>query len=387
MSEIYLDHNATTPIHPRVRECLIQVIGEFGNPSSLHGPGRRAAEFCEDAREAVSTLLGCSDPARICFTGCGSEANVLALFGAARVLRRRRQARLRILGSSIEHPSVLEALRRLRQEGDEVCFLPVDGRGFVRLDLLEEELARGADLVTIMWANNEVGTVQPLPQIAAMSRRAGALFHTDAVQAAGKLPIDVEAVGIDLLSVSAHKLEGPKGVGALYVRRGVGIDPLVVGGGQENGLRSGTENVLGISGFGEAANLASETLAAASARVRELRDRLWMGLQRKVPDIYFLGCGQSGLPGTLAIRIAGIRSEALMLRLDMEGIAVSTGSACHSGATGSSHVLTAMGLGPAHARETLRISLGPSNTAEEIGRVLDILPLVVSELRTVAGHG
>jgi cysteine desulfurase len=383
MRLVYLDHNATTPLHPRVREAMAAAWDAFGNPSSHHFAGRRAARLCEEARERVAALVGAADPHEICFTGSGSEANNLALAGALRELERTRGPGRRVVSTDVEHPSVLEAVSALRSQGVEVELVGVDAAGTVDLDALGAALSRPADLVSVMLANNEVGTIQPVAEAAHMSRKAGALLHVDAIQAVGKIPVDVRELGADLLSASSHKMNGPQGVGFLYVRSGVALRRLVHGGGQEGGRRAGTENLAGIVGTGAAAAFWAEQGPQERLRVQALRDRLADGILKSVEGVRRFGSLQDCLPGTLAIGFHGLHSEPLMLRLDMEGVAVSAGSACHSGSAEPSHVLKAMGVPTAEARGFLRLSAGLGNTEEDVEHVLGVLPGIVESLRAL----
>jgi cysteine desulfurase NifS len=370
---IYLDHNATTPMHAEVKRAMTEHLDDFGNPSSIYATGKASRAALEEARRKVAHLLGCT-ARRITFTGGGSEANNLAIKGTALP---QRDARPRIVTSSIEHPSVLETCRRLERDGFEVTYLPVDGEGRVR----PQDLARAIDertcLVTIMLANNETGAIQPVKELAAMARERGARFHTDAVQAVGKIPVDVEDLGVDLLTLSGHKLQGPKGIGALYARAGVELEPLVYGGHQERGWRAGTENVPAIVGLGKAAELAIDHLRDAD-RVRALRDRLERGILAFVPDARVNGPAADRLPNTLNVTLPGLRGESVVLALDERGVCASSGSACQSGHPDPSHALLAMGLDDEAAHCSLRLSLGYGNEMDEVEEALAILEAIVS---------
>jgi cysteine desulfurase len=382
---VYLDHNASTPLCPQAREAMLAALDEVGNPSSQHASGRRGARLVEEARERVAALVGASDPAEICFTAGGSEANALAVAGAVAALEASRPASgpLRVVTTRIEHPCVLGTLSALERRGVSVERVGVGGGGVLDLGALEAALRDGAELLSVMLANNEVGTLQPVAEAARLARAAGALVHVDAVQGAGKVPVDVRSLGVDLLAGSGHKMNGPKGAGFLYVRRGVLLEPFVRGGGQEGGLRAGTENTPGIAGLGAAA-AAAAAMAAEAARVAALRDALWDGIVKKVERVRRFGDPACTLPGTLAVGFEGVHGEPLMLRLDMEGIAASTGSACHSATAEPSHVLSAMGVRGAAARSFLRLSLGHGNDEADVDYVLDVLPGVVAELRAMA---
>lgn len=374
---IYLDHNATTPLRLEAWEVMQLYSRErFGNPASAHWAGRQARRGLEEAREQVAALIG-ARPEEMLFTSGGTESNNLALAGVARALQV--QGR-HIVTTAVEHSSVLETLRALEREGFAVTFLPVDDEGRVDAGAVAGALRSDTILVSIALANNEVGTIQPIHEISCLTRSRGVLLHTDAVQAAGKLPMDVSALGVDLLSLSAHKIYGPKGVGALYVRRGVSLAPLQHGGPQERERRAGTENVAGLVGFGEAARLACQELEETMARCSYLTERLWQGLQRNVPGVKLNGPFTGRLANTLNVGFPGVMGESLMMGLDLEGIAVSTGSACAAGAVEPSHVILAMGRTDEEAKSAVRFSLGKDTTEAEIDTVLKILPGVVERI-------
>jgi len=380
---IYFDNSATTPVDPRVVEAMAPWRGKaFGNPSSLHSLGRRAREAVETARAEVAALLR-AQPKEIVFTASGTEADNLALKGAFETAQPAR----RLIVSAIEHPAVLETARALSSRGAELLLAPVDPDGLVDLDWLAACLTTETRLVSIMAANNVIGVVEPLAAIAPRVKAAGALMHTDAVQAAGKIPIDVRSLPVDLLSLSAHKLHGPKGVGALYVREGVKLQPLIHGGGQERGLRSATENVAGVVGFGRAAEIARKEMAADDARLIALRDRLIEGVLAGCPQAYLIGHAERRLPGHVSLGFAGQEGEAirLLLALDEADVAASTGSACSaSHAAEPSYVLQALGFDPFRARGALRLTLGRFNTRDEVERVIELLPRLVGGLRPIA---
>ena len=379
---IYLDNAATTPLDPQVRESMEMFLGDFfGNPSSLHAAGRRARAAVEEARAAIAGLLH-AQPAEIVFTASGTEATNLALKGLT-------HGPPRIVTSAIEHPAVLETCRFLEARGIEVVRVPVGADGIVEPKRLDDVLREPARLVSIMTANNVVGTVQPVRELARIAHARGALFHTDAVQAVGRLPINVRSMDVDMLSLSAHKFHGPQGVGALFVRKGIALAPLVHGGGQEGGLRSATENVAGIVGAGFAAAIAQRTMRDEAVRVVSLRDRILEGILGSIPNAYLIGDRYRRLPGHLCLGFAGQEGEGikLLLALDQEGVAVSSGSACSAHNAGEpSHVLCAMGFDPIRARGSLRISLGRFNTNEDVERFLEILPRVVATLRPIASR-
>ena len=401
-SSIYLDHAASTPLSPEVIETLVRHMGEFGNPSSRHRPGEEARELVERARAKVARLVNAA-PEEVVFTGSGTEADNLAIQGIAfahphRTVAEPRgfcplsraafrlwdrlsagpRAPVHIITSRIEHSAVLASCRFLESLGHRVSYLPVDGGGRVDPDDVRRLLRPSTRLISVMYANNETGVLQPIEEIAAIASGAGIPFHTDACQAAGKVPIDLDRLPADLVTLSAQKLYGPKGVGALIVRPGIDLEPLVHGGGQERGLRAGTENVLGILGFGEACDLATRESGRESGRLRGLRERLADGL-RALGDVRRNGDPRHLLPGTLNVSFRSIRGDALATALALDGVAVSTGSACHAGK--HSHVLEAMGLRAGWLRGAVRFSLGRGTTAEEIDRVLTIAAMAVARLR------
>ncbi|HVO10539.1 MAG TPA: aminotransferase class V-fold PLP-dependent enzyme [Vicinamibacteria bacterium] len=376
MRRIYLDHNATTPVDPRVLEAMLPWLREdFGNPSSLHWFGQRARAAVEEAREQVAALVG-AEAHEIVFTAGGSESDNTALRGVA---SRARPPRRGLVVTAIEHHAVLHTARALAEEGVPVAVARVTEGGAVDLGDLAAKTGETTALVSAMLANNETGVVQPVAEVARVARALGALVHCDAVQAAGKLPIDVRTLDVDLLSLSAHKLYGPKGTGCLYVRRGTPMAALVRGGGQERNRRAGTENVAGIVGFGEAAALARAALAEEAERTRGLRDRLEARL------LACPGARSNGeeprLPNTLNVSFEGAEAEGLLMALDLEGVAVSTGAACAAGAVEPSHVLRAMGFPPARVQSSLRLSLGRSTTEAEVDRAAETIASVLSRQR------
>jgi cysteine desulfurase len=380
-ARIYFDHAATTPIDGRVRDAMVPYLDAwFGNPSSLHWAGREAHAAIDKARGEVAALIG-AQPSEIVFTGSGTEADNMALRGIMEVQDGH------LVVSAFEHPAVIETCRYLEECGVSVTYLDIDADGIVQPEALAAALRPDTRLVSIMAANNVVGTVQPIVELAKVANAHGALFHTDAVQAIGRLHLDVSDGRIDLLSMSAHKIHGPKGVGALYVRRGVELSPIVFGGGQEHGLRSATENVAGIVGFGHAAALARAEMGAEAVRLVGLRDRLAAGIADCIDNAYFIGHPTRRLPGHLCLGFAGQEGEAvkLLLALDQRGVAISSGSACSSSHAGEpSYVLTAMGFDQIRARGSLRITLGRANTGEEVDRFLGMLPQTVASLNTIA---
>lgn len=383
MQGIYLDHNATTPIAPEVIEAMLPYFSErFGNPSSVHAAGREARAAVDEARRATAELVGAA-PEEIVFTSGGTESDNLALRGVmGRAAARGRNA---LVISAIEHPAVMRAAEQLAKEGIEVVTLPVDEDGVVHLsDLAEALAAHPVGLVSIMTANNETGSLQPVSELAAQSRAAGVPFHTDAVQAAGKVPLAFGADGIDLLSISAHKFHGPKGAGALAVRRGLRLPASIAGGRQERGRRAGTENVPAIIGMGVAARIAERELSREPARLAGLKHYLWQGIQERIPGAHLNGALERTLPSTLNVSFESVDGEALILGLDLEGVFVSSASACSSGSVEPSHVLTAMGRDFDLARSSVRISLGRSNDRSQMDRVLEVLPGVVQRIRSMA---
>ena len=383
---VYFDNAATTPVDPRVNASMQSYLQQhWGNPSSLHREGREAREAVDLARRQVAQLLG-AEASEIVFTSSGTEADTLAIRGA---MSRAGIRGSHLIASAVEHPAVLACCRRLEKEGASLTLLPVNGDGIVEPDSLKAALRNETRLVSIMSANNVVGTIQPIAELAEILRRHGALFHTDAVQAVGKIPFDVRKQPIDLLSISAHKLHGPKGVGALYVRTGVQLSPILEGGGQESGLRSSTENVAGIVGLGMAAEIARENMADDAVRLVDIRDHFIDSVTKVIPNAYLIGDRYRRLPGHICIGFDGLEGEAikLLLELDRLGFAVSSGSACSSSHAGEpSHVLEAMGYDAFKARGSLRITLGRFNTLEEMQRFLGVLPQAVQSLRPITSR-
>jgi len=376
---IYLDYNATAPPLPEVVAAMSRSLAEdVGNASSVHAFGQRARAVVDDARGAVAALIE-ADPGEVVFTSGGTESDNLALRGAVEALDA--AGRRHVVTSPIEHEAVLQTLKSVGARGWTVTMLPVGERGVVSPEALEAAMTPDTALVSVMHANNEVGTVQPIAELAAIAHARHALFHTDAVQSAGKIPVSVRRLGVDLLALSAHKLGGPKGVGALWIRRGVRLASTMTGGRQERNRRAGTENVPAIAGFGVAARLVREKLGTAGAGLAELRDRLEDGVLAGVPGTTVNGDRSCRVPNTTNISFDGIEAESLLIALDLEGIAVSTGSACSSGSLEPSHVLRAMGLAHARTRNAIRFSLGPATTGAEVDEVLAVLPGLVAKLR------
>lgn len=372
---IYLDHNATTPLDAEVREAMLQFMDKgFGNPSSIYREGKDTRHAVEAARRSVAQMLNCTAK-RVVFTGCGSEANNLAIKGVAYASRGKKN---HIITSTIEHPSVLETCRWLEANGLKVTYLDVDKTGRVNPADLAAAITEKTSLATIMTANNETGTVQPVAVMAGLAREKGVIFHTDATQAIGKITVDTEALGVDLLTLSGHKFYGPKGVGALYIRKGVKVDPILHGGSQEGGMRAGTENVIGIAGLGKAAELAVKHLPDME-RVRDLRNRLESGIKGMLDDARLNGHPMARLPNTLNMTLPGLRGESVVLAMDQKGVSISSGSACRSGSPKPSHALMAMGLSEDDAHCALRLSLGLSTTTEQIERVISLLAGIVKD--------
>jgi len=377
MARIYLDHAATTPARPEVVEAMVPLLGGGYNPSSLHAEGRAARAALDSAREAVARVLGAA-PREIVFTGGGSEADVLAVVGTARAHAERGR---HVVTVATEHHAVLHAVDVLERDGWRITRLPVDHDGLVDPGAFAAALTQDTTLASVMLANNETGVIQPVAQLAGIARGRGVLFHTDAVQAAGWLPLGAGDLGVDLLTLSGHKFHGPKGVGALFVRRGTPLEPLIVGGGQENGLRAGTEDVAGIAGFATALALAEAERPAAGPRIAALRDRLQAGITASVPDAVVNGAGAPRLPGMLSVAFADAPSDALLIRLDLDGIAASAGSACAAGSLEPSHVIAALGLPERYRRGVVRFSLGRATTEAEIDDVIRRLPALVASVR------
>jgi len=384
--EIYMDNNATTPLHPEVKKAMIDAMGIFGNPSSLHTPGRRARQLAEEVREKVASFIGAS-PDEVMFAGSGSEANntVLSVLTCqTKGCESNPNGIAEIITTTIEHPCVLETSRCLQEQGVNVLYLDVDQYGKIDIEQLKDLVTDRTGLVSVMMANNEIGTIQDIRTIAEVVRERGALFHTDAVQAVGKIPVNVEELNVDYLTLSGHKIYGPKGIAALYVRKGAPFCPLIRGGHQERGRRAGTENTLGIVGLGKAIEVRSQEMEAEEKRLLALKAALKRGIEENIPDVQFVGHPTDCLPGTLNVSFDGAEGEAIILYLDLEGIAVSTGSACASGSLDPSHVILATGLPAECAHSSIRISLGRENTMEEVEYMIDTLPRVIGKIRDMS---
>jgi cysteine desulfurase len=381
VERIYLDHNATTPMHSTVVDRMAAALrDEFGNPSSVHHFGQRAKAALDEARSAVAALIG-GEPAEVVFTSGGTEGDNFAIRGIAEALEP--AGKRHLIASAIEHEAVLNTLKALGRRGWRTTLLPVDQSGIVEPARLAEALTDDTALVSVMHANNEIGTIQPVAELARLARARGAVFHTDAVQSAGKIPVDVKALGVDLLTISAHKFYGPKGIGATWVRRGLRLLPLLTGGKHERSRRAGTENVAGIVGMGVAAQEARANRASEATRLAVLRDRLEHGILGAVAGTAVNGAREPRVPNTSNISFDRIEAESLLIALDLAGVAVSTGSACSSGTLEPSHVLKAMGF-PAHrTQNSIRFSLGAVNTDADVDRVIAVLPGIVQKLRNL----
>ena len=382
---IYLDHNATTPLDPLAADRMTQAMREvWGNASSVHHFGQQAKAALDEARGAVASLLG-ADASEIVFTAGGTESDNIAIRGAAEALEP--SGRRHLITTAIEHEAVLNTMKALAKRGWRVTTLPVDASGIVSPDRLRDAITDDTALVSVMHANNEIGTVQPIAALAAIAHERGALFHTDAVQSAGKIALDVHALGVDLASIAGHKFYGPKGTGALWLKRGVRLVPPTSGGKQERNRRAGTENVPALVGLGVAAGVAKQKLATEGERLAALRDRLETGILRSVPGSERNGAAQPRVPNTSNLSIERVESESLLIGLDLAGIAVSSGSACSSGTLEPSHVLKAMGLPHGRTLGSIRFSLGASNTEADIDRVIAVLPPLVEKLRSLTTVG
>jgi cysteine desulfurase len=384
MEQIYFDHSATTPLDPRVVEAMLPFYGaNFGNPSSVHSFGQDAKEAIDEGRRQVADLFHAS-PDEIIFTASGTEADNMALIGVATQYQ---PQDCHLITSVFEHPAILETCKYLEKLGYAVSYLPISSDGIVEPESLKKALQPNTRLVSVMAANNVVGTLQPIAELARITKQHGALFHTDAVQAVGKIPLYMDELPVDLLSMSAHKLHGPKGIGALYIRQGVKIEPLIHGGGQERGIRSATENVAGIVGFGKAADISRVEMSAESIRLIYLRERILVGVREQIPNAYLIGHPIQRLPGHICLGVAGHESDAIltMLLLNEDGIAISTGSACSSHHAGEpSYILLAMGMDTERARGSLRITLGRFTTNLEVDTFIHALPRAIRNLSPVA---
>ena len=383
MERIYLDYNATTPLRPEVRHAMMPYLTEaFGNGSSIHAYGREARNAIDTAREQVAELIGAKSPSEIVFTGSGTEADNHAIKGLTELEKSRGKGN-HIITSSVEHHAVLHTCHYLEQHGFEVTYLPVDRYGRICLEQLRAAIRDTTVLLSVMHVNNENGTIQPLEEICELAQAHGIPLHTDAVQSVGKLDIDVQALGVNLLTLSAHKIYGPKGIGVLYIRRGTRLANLVHGGSHERNRRAGSENVPAIVGLGTAAELAKQEQNAYAAHLHNVTQRLRDGLDKHLSGLHYNGHPEHCAPGTLNVSFENLEGESLILRLDMEGICVSTGSACTSGSMEPSHVLAALGLPPRLAQGTVRFSLGRNTTEAEIDTIIAKLPKVIQQMRTL----
>lgn len=381
MRKVYLDHNATTPVHPDVLQAMLPYYKDkFGNPSSVHQSGRDAKDALEQSRETVAKLINAA-PSEIYFTSGGTESDNLALKGTALAQRNKGK---HIITSQTEHPAVLESCKFLKKEGYEITYLSVDKYGFVDPDDLRKSIRKDTILVSIMHANNETGLIQPIDELSRISKDNGAHFHSDAVQSYGKLPIDVQKLPADMLSISAHKIYGPKGVGAIYIRKGTRITSMAHGGHHERSRRAGTENIPGVVGLAKAAEVASKDMEKLDRNLKSLTDSFFKKLSKKIPDVFSNGHPEKRLSSTMNVSFKGVEGESIILSLDMKGVAVASGSACTSGALEPSHVLSAMGIDPALAQSSIRFSFGRDNTMEDVNYVVDVLPEIIARLRSMS---
>lgn len=377
---VYLDNNATTPLDPSVQEKMSLFLREhYGNPSSLYPIGRAVKEIITEAREVIAKALG-AIRTEIFFTGSGSEADNFAIRGVLEAFPEKDE----FITSTIEHPAVIETARYLEKKGIKVSYVPVDQYGTIDLDFLKNAITPKTSLISIMHANNEIGTIQPIESVTKIAREKGVLVHADAVQSFGKIDVDVKKLGVDLLSISAHKIYGPKGIGALYVRKGTNIKPLIYGGHQEREMRAGTENTIGIVGFGEAVRVLVESGSKDKKRIEKLAEQLRKGIEETIPKVKLNGHDKNRVKGTLNFCFIGLEAEAILLALATKEICVSTGSACAEGTEDVSYVLSAIGLRPEIARTAIRFSLGRFNTEENVQVVLKELPEIVKNLREIS---
>lgn len=381
MRKVYFDHNATTPIHPEVREVVLPFLSEkFGNPSSLHWAGREVRSYVEEAREKVAKMIN-AEPSEVIFTSCGSEGDNMAIKG---VLMGNLKKGRHMITTVVEHPAVYKTCKFLEKFDFEVTYVPVDSYGMIDPDDIRKAIRKDTVLISVMYANNETGNIFPIKEISKIAKEQGIIFHTDAVQVAGKIPIDVKDLGVDILTASGHKFNAPKGIGFQYIRKGLEILPLISGGHQERELRAGTENMIGIVAIGKACEIALQTMDKKAKEIGMLKERLEKGILERVPDTVVNGHPEKRLYNTSNISFKYIEAEALLVMLDMQGIAVSTGSACSSGATEPSYVLQSMNLDPLCSRGALRFSLGLGNTIEDVEYCLEVLPPIVEKIRKMS---
>ncbi len=382
MRLVYLDNNATTRMREEVLEAMMPYCKDvYGNASSIHRFGRQARVAVDKARQEVASLLGASSPEEIIFTSGGTEADNFAIKGAVHAMRKKGN---HIITSSIEHSAVLNSMKALEKDGYKITYLPVDGYGLINPNDVKKAITDSTVLISIMYANNEVGTIEPIEKMGEIAKERGVYFHTDAVQAVGKVTFQAKDLPVDILSMSAHKIYGPKGVGAIYIKKSTKVDTIMHGGHQEMGRRAGTENVPGIVGLGRAAEFAKKEAQEEPKRLCELRDYLYKNIAQAIPDTRLNGEPEKRLPNTLNIGFKYLEGESIMLNMDMEGIAVSTGSACTSGTLEPSHVLTAMGIDAGDAQGSIRFSLGRDNTKKDIDYVLKVLPPIIQRLRDMS---
>jgi len=373
-----MDHSATTPVDPEVARVMIAALSDsFGNPSSIHGYGNEARLAIEKSRKQIAALIGAS-PEEIVFTSGGTEADNMAIIGAAQAYQNRGR---HLITSKIEHHAVLDTFKHLERQGYETTYLPVNRLGQVDIETVKQAIRADTILISIMHANNEIGTIEPIEEIGQLARAQGIVFHTDAVQTVGRIPVDVKSLNVDLLSLSAHKFYGPKGIGALYIRSGIKPSPLLHGGGQERTWRSGTENVPGIVGLGQAAEMALQNMPEHSHHLQGLAQTLISRILNEIPQAYLTGHPQNRLPGHVSFVFLGVEGAAMLIFLDSEGIAVSGGSACTSNSFDPSHVLTALGLTKDAAHSSLRVTLGKDNTYADIDRLMEVLPGIIERQR------
>ncbi len=381
MRKVYLDHSATTPVHSEVVKTINYYLTEaWGNPSSIHSVGRRAKKGLEEAREKVAAVIG-AKPEEITFTSGGTESDNMAIIGGAYARQKKGN---HLITTQVEHHAVLDSFKNLEKNGFEVTYLPVDEEGLISVDEFRESIKDSTILVSMMHVNNEIGTIQPIEEVGAITKEKGILFHVDAVQSYGKIPVDVNKLNVDMLTASSHKIYGPKGSGCLYIRKGVRIPSFTHGGAQEKKRRPGTENMPGIVGFGKAAEIVGQELESEMKRLTALRDKLTKGIEENISDIRINGHRTKRLPGNVNISFRYIEGESLLLSLDMKGVAASSGSACTSGSLDPSHVLLAIGLSHEIAHGSLRMTLGRDNTEEDIDYVLKVLPEIVTRLRSMS---
>ena len=381
MRRVYMDHNATTPVHPEVLEAMMPFFrDQFGNASSIHWAGREVKKFLDEAREKVAALMN-ADPQEILFTGCGTESDNMAIKGVASTHQDKGR---HIITSKVEHHAVLHTCQFMEGLGYQISYLSVDRDGLIDLEELRRSIRPDTVLVTIMFANNETGTITPVQEIGEICREKGVTFHTDGVQAVGKIPIDLKKLPVDILSLSGHKLNTPKGIGAQFIRKGTKLSPLIHGGAQERNRRAGTENIPYIIGLGKACEIAQRDFQKRHEYLRNLRDRLQEGISQAVPHVELNGHPVRRLPNTLNASFLYVEGESLLLNMDLEGIAVSSGSACSSGSADASHVILAMGKSPLVAQSAIRFSLGLTSAAGDVDYVLEVLPRIIERLRAIS---